>query len=201
MSELKSQALFLVAAGYATTSSLLTYLAYAFAKHPDVMARAREEQRALGISGPLTVEDVKRMTYLDQVVTEVERRFPPVSFGFRGVAEEFEYGGFVIPKGWQVLYSIAATHQDPDYFPDPETFDPDRFPQGRNERGSFKLVGFGGGPRVCMGMMLARTQVKLIASRLLRGYMWELLPGQDLSPVIMPARRPREGLRVRFRSC
>jgi cytochrome P450 len=198
MDELKSQALFLVAAGYATTTSMLTYLAYALAMHPDVLDRARAEQRRLGIDGPLALDDVKRMTYLDQIVCEVERCFPPVGFGFRGVSGSFQYGGFSIPKGWQILYSISATHGDPSYFPDPERFDPDRFATEHLDRNTFKLVGFGGGPRVCLGMTLARTQVKAIASHLLRGYRWEVEPGQDMRVVTMPARRPRDGLRVRF---
>jgi retinoid hydroxylase len=197
--ELKSQALFLVGAGYATTTSLLTYAAYALATNPEVLARARSEQTALGLIGPITLDDVKKMAYLDRVLLEVERLYPPVAFGFRGVSEPFEYEGYSYPKGWQVLYSISRTHQDPANFSDPLRFDPDRFAGDQNERNSFKLVGFGGGPRVCMGMTLARTQAKVVLSRLLRSYEWDLEPKQDLNAVMVPARRPRDGLRVVFR--
>jgi cytochrome P450 len=189
-----------VAAGYATTTSFLTYLAYVFATHTDVLKRARDEQRSLGIEGPLSLELVKRMTYLEQVLCEVERYYPPVSFGFRGVAESFQFGQYTVPKGWRLLYSIDATHRDERYFPDPERFDPERFAgkTAATDRGAFRLVGFGGGPRVCPGMSLARTQAKVVASHLLRGYSWTLEPDQDMRVVFMPARRPAGGLRVRF---
>ncbi len=202
LEELKSQALFLVAAGHDTTTSMLVSLVQALADHPAVLERARAEQRAIGGDGPLSLEQIKRMTYLEQVMREVERRFPPAGFGFRGVVEPFELGGYTIPRGFQVLYSIEATHDDPRDYPDPERFDPDRFDATRGEpeqRNSFKLVGFGGGPRVCIGMALAKVQIKIIAARLLRGYAWELEPGQDLRVKMIPSRCPRDGLRVRFR--
>ena len=94
------------------------------------------------------------------------------------------------------MFSISATHQDPAVFPAPDRFDPERFSAGVPERRNFKLIGFGGGPRVCPGMTLARTQIKLIASRLLRANDWHIVPDQDMTVVVMPARRPRQGLLV-----
>ncbi len=200
--ELKAQALLLVAAGHESTTSLLTSLFQVLATHPDILEKARAEQLALGILGSVTLDHVKQMNYLEQVMREVERCYPTAGFAFRGVVEPFNFGGYSVPRGWKVLYSIEATHHDPDEFPDPERFDPDRFPVTRGEpeeRKNFKLVGFGGGPRICIGMTMAKVQIKIIASHLLRGYSWELEPGQDLSAQMSPLRRPKDGLRVRFR--
>jgi cytochrome P450 len=91
--ELSSQALFLVAAGYATTTSLLTSMALALAIHPIVRRRAVEEQERFGGASPVTPEQIREMTYLDQVLLEVERLYPPASFGFRGVQSSFFFGG------------------------------------------------------------------------------------------------------------
>lgn len=197
--ELQSQALFLVSAGFETTSSLLTYMTYALAQNPEVMARAREEQKQLGIEGPLTLESLKKMTYLDQVVTEVERMYAPISFGMRGAEHDCSFGGYDIPAGWRVLFSIDATHHDPEYFPNPEKFDPDRFAEGNKDRNTFKLVGFGGGPRFCPGMMMARTQAKVYASHLLRGYDWTIDPNQSFKVSFLPARKPKDGMKTHFR--
>jgi cytochrome P450 len=193
--ELKSQALFLIIAGYATTSSMLTYLLFALTEHPEVLQRARAEQRELGSEAPSS-EALKAMTYLDSILLEVERRYPPVSFGLRAVAQDFEFEDIAIPRGAQVMFSISATHQDPEAFPEPDRFDPERFSGDATDRRNYKLVGFGGGPRVCPGMTLARTQIKLVASKLLRSYDWRLVPNQDMSVIVMPARRPRQGLLV-----
>lgn len=197
--ELQAQALFLVAAGFETTSSLLTYMAYALATNSDVLARAREEQRQLGVDGPLTLDQLKRMTYLDQVLTEVERMYAPISFGMRGAEHDCEFNGYAIPAGWRVLFSIDATHKDPEYFPDPERFNPDRFAENSKDRNTFRLVGFGGGPRFCPGMMMARTQAKVIGSHLLRSYHWTIDANQDFRVDFLPARKPRGGMRTTFR--
>jgi cytochrome P450 len=201
--ELRSQALFLVAAGHDTTTSMLTSTAQLLALHPEVRERARAEQDALAIDGPLDLNHLRQMTYLEQVMREVERIHPPAGFGFRGVVEPFEFGGYEIPKGWQVVFSIEATHLDPQHFPEPERFNPDRWAGSTRaepeQRNSFQLVGFGGGPRICIGMAVAKTQLKIIFSHLLRGYDWELEAGQDLSVKMLPSRCPRSGLLVRFR--
>lgn len=201
--EIESQALFLVAVGQDTTASLVTSLVRCLAEHPEVLARARQEQQELAISGPLALADLQRMSYLEQVVLEVERVHPPAGFGFRGVVEPFVLAGYRFPVGWQVLYSIEATHHDPAVYPDPGRFDPQRFHEPARveaeRRRRLELVGFGGGPRICMGMGLAKMLAKVIASHLLRGYAWELEAGQDLRARVFPSRCPRSGLRVGFR--
>jgi cytochrome P450 len=193
--ELKAQALLLLFAGHETTASLLTALGMALALNPDVLARARAEQRQFG-DAPLTMEQIRQMPYLDQVLKETERLYPSVPGGFRGVVEPFEFGGYRVPKGWLVFYSIRATHHAGAIYLEPERFDPERFAA---EQAPFTLVGFGGGPRVCLGVAFAQLEMKVVCAHLLRRYAWELDPGQDLSLNIMPTWRPRAGLRVSFR--
>lgn len=81
-------------------------------------------------------------------------------------------------------------------------FDPDRFSQDRQEHKQkpFSLIGFGGGFRVCLGIAFAKLEMKIIAAQLLRGYEWEILPGQSLETVLIPTQRPKDGLRVKFQS-
>ena len=146
------------------------------------------------------MEQLGQMPYLEQILSEIERLHPPVGGGFRGVIKPFEFNGFHVPAGWQLVYSILLTHQLPEIYPNPERFDPDRFSPQRQEHKQrpFSLIGFGGGARICIGIAFAKMEMKIVAAHLLRGYQWELLPNQSLDSVLVPTRRPKDRLRVRL---
>ena len=201
MEEIKVQALLMLFAGHETTTSMLTSLVMSLAQHPQIWQRARDEQDALEAEGPLNLEQLRHMPYLEQIFKEVERLYPPVSGSFRGVTESFEFNGYHVPKGWQALYRINATHRDRRCYSDIEKFDPDRFSPERAEhkKYDFSLIGFGGGPRICLGLAFAQMEMKIVAARLLRNYTWELLPGQDLTMKLIPSLHPESGLKVKLR--
>lgn len=197
--ELQAQTLLMLFAGHETSASMLTSMAMLLAQNPDVLARARAEQDALQISGSITMEHIRQMPYLDQILKEVERMWPPVPAGFRQVSETFAYNGYRIPKGWTALYPINVAHRDPAIYTEPDRFDPERFSPERNESSvPFSLVGFGGGARVCLGYAFAQLEMKIMASYLLRHYEWELVEGQNLNRVYLPTLFPKDGLKVRF---
>jgi retinoid hydroxylase len=201
LKELKAQAMLMLFAGHETTTAMLTWICLEMGRHPEVLERARAEQGALTAKGPLSLEQMGQMPYLDQIMCEVERRHPPVAGGFRGVIKPFEFNGFHIPAGWLAQYSILITHRLSTVYPEPERFAPDRWSADQQpKRQPFSLIGFGGGPRVCVGIAFAKMEMKIIMSHLLRRYCWDLLPGQSLEPVIIPTRRPKDGLKVRFQA-
>lgn len=197
LEEIKVQALLMLFAGHETTTSMLTSLCLALAQNPDVLAQARAEQQQF--PQHLTLDQLKKMTYLEQVLREVERVYPPIGGGFRGVVEPFEYHGYAVPKGWLVLYRINATHRDQTVYTNPELFDPDRFSVERAEhkKQEFSLVGFGGGPRICLGLAFAQLEMKIFAAHLLRNYEWKLQENQDLTMVPIPTLHPRDGLQIK----
>lgn len=200
MDELKTQTLLMLFAGHETSASMMTSLMMLLAQHPDILQKARDEQDNLRIDGRLSMDNIKSMTYLEQVLKEVERMRPPVPAGFRGVIEPIEFNGYYIPEGWTALYWINVTHRDPAVYRDPDTFDPDRFSPERNENSvPFSLVGFGGGSRVCIGYAFAQLEMKIVASYLLRHYAWDILPDQNLNSRYNPTIFPKDGLRVVFR--
>jgi cytochrome P450 len=161
----------LLMAAHETTAKMLTDLCVVLACYPDVLQQARAEQDQF--AGPLALEQFRQMPYLDRVLKEVERCFPPTRNGFRMVMKPFEFGGYTIPAGWRVIYRPVETHRDPEVFPDPERFDPERFSPGRIEHyPPFSLVGFGGGPRACIGRTFAYQEIRVIAAHLLREYEW-----------------------------
>lgn len=201
LEELKAQAMLMLFAGHETTTSMLTWFCLELGRHPQVLEQARQEQIALAQTGELNLEQIGKMTYLDQILQEIERLHPPVGGGFRGVVKPFEFNGYHVPKGWLALYSIIITHKQPDIYPNPDQFDPDRFSPDRQEHKQkpFSLIGFGGGARICIGIAFAKLEMKIIASHLLRRYHWEILPNQNLEPFPIPTLRPKDGLKVKFR--
>lgn len=198
LEELKAQAILLLFAGHETTTSLLTSLCLHLAQHPQVLEKAREEQKVVNPSATPTMEEVRRMSYLDQIIKEVERVDPPVPGGFRGVVKPFEFNGYHVPAGWQVQYSILRTHYDEAIYTNPEQFDPGRFDPHQANYSPFSLIGFGGGPRLCIGKGFALLEIKLLMSHLLRFYQWQLKPDQDLTVVRIPTAHPKDGLLVQF---
>jgi retinoid hydroxylase len=193
--ELLEQAVILMFAGHETTTSMLTSLLGALAAHPEVHARLVAEHRRVVGDGPLRLEHVRELHELDLVLKEVERLWPPISLCQRGVVEEVEFGGHRLPPGTLVVYSPWATHRLPSLFRDPERFDPDRFAPPREEHRAhpYALVGFGGGPRLCIGQAFALLEMKVVAALLLGRHRWELAPG-DPRLVWVPTLHPRSGL-------
>lgn len=209
LEEIRAQAMLLLFAGHETTTAMLTWICLELARHPDILQRARTEQTHLlalsspasRSSPPLTLEQLGTMPYLEQILNEVERLHPPVAGGFRGVVKPFEFKGYQVPAGWLAQYSILQTQRSPEVYTNPEQFDPDRFSPERQEakQKPFSLIGFGGGPRICLGIAFAKLEMKLVMAYLLRSYEWELLPNQNLEPNVIPTRRPKDGLKVKFR--
>ncbi|MEG4217437.1 cytochrome P450 [Microcoleus sp. Pol14C6] len=198
LEELKDQVLLLLFAGHETLTSALTSFCLLLAQNPDVVAKVRAEQQQFPATEPLTLEQLKQMTYLEQVLREVLRLIPPVRAIFRTAINAFEFGGYEIPKGWNVVSGINQTHQDSQLYPEPDRFDPDRFNSERSAK-PFSYVPFGGGLRDCLGKEFARLEMKLFAAKIIREFEWELLPDQDLNLITVPIPHPRDGLRVKFR--
>lgn len=199
--DIKDNVLAMLIAGHETLTSALTSLCLLLAQHPNVLATVRAEQEQLGFPTELTLDALKRMTYLEQVIKEVLRLVPPVvRSGSRRVLEDCELGEYLIPKGWDIYYQIPETHQDSQIYSYPEQFDPDRFSIERAEdkQKVFSHIPFGGGIRECLGKEFARLEIKLFAALLVRDRTWELVPNQNLEYSVLPFSRPRDGLKVHF---
>lgn len=191
-----AEMLLLLWAGHDTVASLLTWVCYELACHPAICVRVRAEVDGRAMP---TADALGQFPLLERVLRECERLHPPAPGGFRGVVEPFTYEGYSVPRGWLAMYSSIYTHAMPSLWHKPELFDPDRFAPPRDEgKIAFSLVGFGGGPRICIGLALAQMEMRLVLIELLRHYAWELLPNQDMTRVWLPTNQPRSGLRVKF---
>lgn len=189
--------IFLVA-GYETTASLGAWALYLLAADPAYAARVLEEVAHINPDGHGSVETYRQMPALDRALYEAERLYPPVPTVPRGLIRAVEIGGHVLPAGSLALFSPAATHLLPDLWSDRDRFDPDRFAPPREERhrAPFALVGFGGGPRICIGMPYARLELLVLLSAALRRYRLTPAPGPMPAQRYGVTSRPLHGLRL-----
>ncbi|HSR95256.1 MAG TPA: cytochrome P450 [Solirubrobacterales bacterium] len=199
--EVRDQLMTLMFAGHDTSTSTLTFMMYELARHPDVAERLCEEQRrVLGGSAP-TIDRLEEMPYLEMVLDEVLRLYPPAWIGPRRAVRDFEFGGYTVPRGAYVNYCSWASHRIPEVFPDPEAFIPERFARERKAalpRGAY--VPFGGGQRICIGKRFGQTEVKLVATMLLQRLRLDALPGRTMTVRQMPTLSPKGGLKMRVLS-
>jgi cytochrome P450 len=199
--EIRDQVMTLMFAGHDTSTSTLTFMLHELARHPEVVRRLQEEQdRVLGGETPTAQQLEKEMPFLEMVLDEVLRLYPPAWVGPRRAVREYEFGGCSVPRGAYVNYCSWASHRLPEVFPEPEAFIPERFTRERKAalpRGAY--VPFGGGSRICIGKRFGQTEVKLVATKLLQQMRFESLPGRTVTIRQMPTLSPRGGLRMRVR--
>jgi cytochrome P450 len=199
--EIRDQVMTLMFAGHDTSTSTLTFMLHELARHPEVVRRLHEEQnRVLGGASPTPLQLEREMPYLEMVLDEVLRLYPPAWIGPRRATAEFEFGDCTVPRDAYVNYCSWASHRLPEVFPEPEAFIPERFTRERKAalpRGAY--VPFGGGSRICIGKRFGQTEVKLVATRLLQRLRLEALPGRTVTIRQMPTLSPKHGLKMRVR--
>jgi cytochrome P450 len=197
--EVRDQVMTLMFAGHDTSTSTLTFMMHELARHPDVVAKLCEEQdRVLGGEVPDIDKLEREMPYLEMVLDEVLRLYPPAWIGPRRAVRDFEFSGHHVSRGAYVNYCSWASHRLPEVFPEPEAFVPERFTRERKAalpRGAY--VPFGGGSRICIGKRFGQTEVKLVATMLLQRLRLDAMPGRSMTVRQMPTLSPRGGLPMR----
>jgi len=164
-----------ILAGFDTTQSLLLYLAYALALNQDVQDKLRTEIEAQleENDGEFTYDSLQKMAYLDKVIQETLRYYPPAGMTDRSVTMDYKVPGtnYILKKGSAIQIAINGLHHDPEYFPNPEKFDPERFsPENKAKINQYAYLPFGSGPRNCIGMRFALTEVKVAIVHLIHNF-------------------------------
>jgi cytochrome P450 len=158
-------------AGYDTTASAGSWVLHELAQRADWQDRLRAELDAVLGPDPAGPDETQALTLTGFFLQEIERAYPSALFFPRVALEDFAFGGHVVPRGTPVFYSPYLSHRDPATWDRPNVFDPERWSPGRERRGVVgKLVGFGAGPRVCLGKPFARQQLKLMLHAILSRY-------------------------------
>lgn len=197
--QLYDEAVTLLIAGHETTASVLSWAPYLLSKHPEIQAKLqRELDEVLGGRTP-TVQDLPRLTYLDQVIKETMRLYPPGWIFGRTPLVDVTIGSYTIRKGEYVFLSPYVTHRDERYFDAPESFRPERF-TGDFEKQLPKIAyfPFSGGIHVCLGQHFAMMETKVVLSMLLSKYSFQLASADTVKPLGLATLRPNQDLPLKL---
>ncbi|XP_037327097.2 cytochrome P450 3A40-like isoform X2 [Pungitius pungitius] len=194
--EILSQAMIFLFAGYETSSSSLTFLAYNLATNPDIMKRLQEEvDSTFPNKGPVEYQALIEMEYLDSVINESLRLYPIAPRLERVAKATKEINGIVIPKGMVVMVPTWPLHRDPSLWPEPEAFKPERFSkENKDTIDPYTYMPFGAGPRNCIGMRFALVMMKLAMVEILQRFSFSVcketeIPFEmDIQGLLMPKR-------------
>jgi cytochrome P450 len=193
--QVRDEVMTLLLAGHETTSNALSWTWYLLSQHPDAERCLHAElEQVLGGRTP-TVEDLPRLTYTRMVLDETLRLYPPaVGFNRKALADD-EVGGYVVPANTLIWLSPYITHRHPDFWENPDVFDPERFsPERSAGRPHFAHYPFGGGPRLCIGNHFAMMEAQLVLATIAQRYRLRLVPNHQVEPQALLTLRPRNGL-------
>jgi sterol 14alpha-demethylase len=187
-------------AGHHTSSVTTAWTILELVQKPDYLARVTEQLHAVYAAGAdVTFQSLRQIPLTEYAIKESLRLNPPLYILLRAALVDFEYDGFLLPKGTWLATSPWVSHRVPGTFTQPSLFDPDRFAPGREEdKRQFSFMSFGAGRHKCLGNAFAMLQVKTILAILLRGFRFELLH-DPIIPENGLVMGPRKPCRVRYR--
>lgn len=178
--EIICQSILFFIAGQETTASLLTFMFYELSKNQHVQNQLRHEIKEETDKNGINYDNlIYGLPYLDACVSETLRMYPPVLVLDRVAQSNYLLGetGIIIEKDIVVEIPVNAIHRDPQYFLDPDTFDPERFMPGNKEKiKQYTYMPFGSGPRSCVGMRFALLEAKLVICKSLLKFKFEMTP-------------------------
>ena len=186
-----------LAAGHETTAITLVWTFYLLAQYPEVRNKLQDEIRSVLAGRKPTLDDFAKLPYLDWVLNESMRLYPPAWLQMRVVAKETELDGVRLPVGTLLILSQWVIQRLPDIWQDAEVFKPERWDAEQNQQvppGAY--FPFGGGPRTCIGMPLAQLEARLILTSILQSYTPQPVAGY--TPGFQPTitLRPKRHLQV-----
>uniref|UniRef100_A0A1L8EFT6 Putative cytochrome p450 4d2-like isoform x2 n=1 Tax=Haematobia irritans TaxID=7368 RepID=A0A1L8EFT6_HAEIR len=173
--------------GHDTTTSGISFALYLISRHPEVQKKIIEEiVEVIGsdVERPVTLRDLGELKYLECVIKESLRLYPPVPMIGRYFTEDVDIRGRKVPAGTNYTVGIFVSLRNPKFFPDPESFKPERFlNESADKIDPYAFIPFSAGPRNCIGQKFAVLEMKSAISKMLRHY--ELLPlGPEVRPMM-----------------
>jgi cytochrome P450 len=199
--QLRNETLTLLLSGHETTASALAWTLFLLATHPEIERRLRSEVAAvIGDAREPSLEDISHLEYTGMVLNEALRLYPPIWVLERRAIAGDVIGGYHIPAGSTVVVSPFILHRHETFWPDPASFDPERFaaPQAAG-RPAHAYLPFGAGPHQCIGAHFATLEARIILVMLAQRYRLELMPDPPVEPKPGITLRLRQGLHMRPR--
>jgi cytochrome P450 len=198
---IRDQLLTMLIAGHDTSTALLAWALYLLGRHPETLVRLQGEiDTVLGDCEP-DYEKLKQLRYLEQVIKETLRLYPPIHLGQRIAATDLTFQDYDIPAGARVIYTIYLTHRMQKYWPEPARFHPERFGRETQRRQTpHAYIPFGGGARNCIGAGFGLLEAKLVLARLIQQFKFTLIENRvqpHLGATLMP--HPTVMMRIDYR--
>ena len=191
-----------IAAGHETTAITLVWTLYLLSQYPQVRIKLQDEIRSVLAGREPTIDELAKIPYLDWVLDESMRLYPPAWLQMRFVAKESEIDGMKLPVGTLLILSQWVMHRLPEIWQDAEVFKPERWdPANEQHIPPGAYFPFGGGPRTCIGMPLAQLEARIILASILQRYTPQPIPGY--TPGFQPTitLRPKRHLEVTLMPC
>jgi cytochrome P450 len=196
--EVRDTVMTFLLAGHETTALTLAWACYLLDQNPAAAERlqAEVEHELDGRTPGLT--DLPRLRYLDAVVSETLRLYPPAYLIGRQALRDLSIGGYPVRRGSTVLISQYVIQRDPRWFCEPDAFLPERWLDGTLARDlpRFAYFPFGGGQRQCIGSTFAQVEANLLLAVLAQRVRLRLVPGHSVQPQAVITLRPRSGIRM-----
>ncbi len=191
--QVRDETMTLLAAGHETTANALSWTFYLLSQHPEERDKLLAELRSVLNGRAPTVEDLGQLPYLEMVVKESMRLFPPAWMLGRRAVKDYELEGYRLPAGSFAVLSPWVMHHMAEYFPEPERFWPERFDAVSGEKHPpFAYFPFSVGPRACIGATFAMMEARLLLATIIQRFTPMLVPGHPVVP------RPMVTLRTKF---
>ncbi|MGB8698907.1 MAG: cytochrome P450, partial [Thermosynechococcaceae cyanobacterium] len=196
--ELQDELITLINAGHETTATTLAWTWYLLGSHPDVMAKMQDEIQTVLQGNHPTFESLPQLQYTRQVFYESARLCPAgLAMAPRVALEDDEIQGYFIPKGSILTIASYFTWRHPEFWDNPEQFNPDRFlPEQVNQRPKFVYLPFGTGPHTCIGKNYALMEATDILAGIVQRFQIELLPNQPIEIDPRFTLSPKYGVKV-----
>lgn len=169
--DVRDEVLVFLVAGHETTGTALALILHLLGRHEQVQRRVRAEVRRVVGARRLQAPDLQELRYTRQVVREALRLYPPIHTLVRRSVDGADLLGSRVPPGRIVAVSVWGIHRNPDVWPDPGRFDPDRFgPEAPQERDHYAHLPFGAGPRSCIGVHLGMAELVIAVASVVRAF-------------------------------
>jgi cytochrome P450 len=189
--QVHDEAVTLFITGHETTASVLSWTPYLLVKHPEVAEKLYQELDTVLDGRTPTLPDLLNMPYLEQVIKETLRVYPPGWIFGRSPLTDVNIGPYTVKKGDIIFLSPYVTHRDARYFEDAEQFIPERFtPQFEKQLPKFAYYPFGGGVHFCLGQQFAMMEAKLVLAAILPKYRLYLTAMENIQPIGLATLRP-----------
>lgn len=184
-------------AGHETTATTLTWMLAHLSRGGDVLREARRDALGVAFGEDITLERLEKLRLIDAIASEAMRLYPPGWMLMRRAEQDCAIGGFAVKRNSFISIPVHAIHRHPDYWPNPDLFNPRRFLQPDTPSDPLAYLPFGAGPRRCIGEGFARLEIKLFMVRLLQRF--DLEPIGDLpKPMPLTTLRPNGPVYVRI---